>query len=89
MHHLLGPRNENWDDGGEGLGFENESRDAPFEIAHSHRGVLVDKPFGEDVYPAMTTGWVGGWGQEDVGTIGGVSEGARCKRVRDVGGLGA
>jgi hypothetical protein len=44
----------------------------------------VNETFGKDVYPAVATGWVGGWSREDVNTVGGVGESAGCEGIRDV-----
>ena len=57
-----------------GLGFEDHSRDAPFEVAHYFVWVLVDFAFGEDVDPAVAAAWIEGWSGEGVLAVGCVGE---------------
>ena len=44
----------------------------------------MDETFREDVYPAVASRLVGGWGWERVGAIGGVGQCAIAKGIRDV-----
>jgi hypothetical protein len=48
----------------------------------------MDETFGEDVYPAVVSGWVGGWSWEGVSAVGGVGECAGSKWICDVRGFG-
>ena len=54
------------------VGLEDQSGDAPFEIAHGTARVLVDAAFGEDMQPGVGVGAIGGGGGEEVGGVGGV-----------------
>lgn len=76
---------------GRGVAFEDEARDAPFEVAQAAVVALVAAGFGEDVQPGVAVGGVGGGGWVGVGAVGGIGhrEGFEGVRVGEEGdGLG-
>lgn len=61
-HEALGAVYEHGDEVRGWIGFEDESRDTPFEVAEGGGGMLVDAAFGEDVDPGEVRVRVGGRG---------------------------
>lgn len=70
MHHPLQPLDPHRHDVRAWLAFQNEARNAPFQVAHLVRRVLADFAFGEDVKPSMVSGGVGSRVWEAVGAGG-------------------
>lgn len=72
MHHAFVALDPDGNDVRTDVGFEDQPRDAPLEIAHCVVCALVDFAFGEDMDPAVPARGECSGGGEGVEAVGGV-----------------
>ena len=88
MHDLVVPLDPHGDYVRAAVRFEDQPRDAPFEVPHRLARVLVHAPFGEDVDPrVLPRGEGGGRGERvpAVGRVGVAVVRGGCEWVGDIG----